>query len=295
MVNLSAVKLCWRPHSHNEPSLDKILPPLLISVEQTDSKALRCIYQLCNEKNKDNRIPMLCHNGWDVLSPLIKCLHCKEKETVRQLALLTLANLSIPMENKAIMALGHLSQEILSVLYKIIHEEAPEAYLACICLVNLSFLGDAIEPLFFFSFSNSCNNTSTSLGHEFSGYHIMEQIIQKCGVLPGTQSPESEAVRWLYVLIKNITNTKRICSTIARTKIPFHIIRLLNSTQQPLLKWTSGSIEDSSLKILLNLSKWKESKEQLIQCNTSQVIQPFVGKEGIHGYRASVIQLSLTS
>lgn len=291
---------CNAKEDDDNPPLDQVLPRLLHEMKEAedteDTSALRCIYQLCNEQHEENRIAMICRSRWDVITPLIKCLVSNNKGDGRHLACLTLANLSIPMENKAVMALGKDSDSLLSALYGVIQRKHPEAYLSCICLVNISFLKDAIQPLFLFSPSNVFHKNIPPLQNSLSACRIIESLIQTCTYPPVTATVQSETVRWACVLLKNVTsNSEAICNLIAKTKIPSHVVGYLRFTKQPLIKWTHASVEDSALQIVLNLCKWSESKRLLVQLNTSRWLQAIIGQGGIHDYRAGVILLNLES
>ncbi len=113
-----------------------------------------------------HRISIVCTSKWDVIGLLIKCLRIDEIQTsksvgilqyeqhqkIRQLACLTLNNLSIPKENKSIMILGCHATALLENLTRIIRiQESETSYLCCICLMNLSFLTDGVEPIITFT------------------------------------------------------------------------------------------------------------------------------------------------
>ena len=274
----------------DEPSLSKVLPAILKDLNNEPSiTSLRCLNQLCNEKNGVNRIAMLCCCKWDVLTPLIYVMtKCDGKE--RRLACLILANLSIPFENKAVMALGNLSLPLFSALYSVIQERSPEAYIACICLANISYLDDALEPIFQFS---QTETVLSPLENSNSACRILERVIQTCPYPPSKATVQSEAVRWTCVILKYCSKSEINCSMIAKTTIPAYIVGYLNYTKNPLVKWTNGSVEDSSLQIILHMCQWSETKELLKRLNTVRVLQPIIGKGGIHDYRAVTVTCNL--
>ena len=82
-----------------------------------------------------------------------------DTDEVRRLACLTLNNLSIPFENKAVMAFGPGSKILLEKLVQLIRLRVPEAYLCCICLMNLSFLDDALDVFVNYSPFTAANPT----------------------------------------------------------------------------------------------------------------------------------------
>ena len=111
-------KVSKAPKPSPPPNLDDI--PDLVQVimaeeEETGEKAaaaVKRIYELCDVWHKQNRVPMVCSGKWDVLTPLVKCLQ-QENDGIRHLACLALNNLSIPTENKGVMALGPVSSDVM--------------------------------------------------------------------------------------------------------------------------------------------------------------------------------------
>ena len=135
------------PAPSKPPTLDDIPDLLKTMTEEKGEKsaaATKRIYELCDVGHKQNRVPMVCSGKWDVLTPLAKCL-TQESGDGRHLACLALNNLSIPTENKRVMALGPASKDVIGGLCKVIAEDKQESYLCCICLMNLSFL-EALAP-----------------------------------------------------------------------------------------------------------------------------------------------------
>ncbi len=111
-------------------------------------------------KSQFDRIPIVCTSKWDIIGSLVNCLMINETEhpidvrheKIRRLACLTLNNLSIPKENKSIMILGCHAKPLLQSLTHVIKmQDAETSYLCIICLMNLSFLPDGIEPILTFS------------------------------------------------------------------------------------------------------------------------------------------------
>lgn len=141
------------------------VPELLNDIEAPSQEmrvvALKKIYEL-TRKRKHLRVPIVCTTEWNIVDLLTKCLlnhspcasgHDTMKNNARRIACLTLNNLSIPYENKAVMMFGPGSTNLIENLVQIIRSRLPETYLACICLTNLSFLDDAIEPILNYSSS----------------------------------------------------------------------------------------------------------------------------------------------
>lgn len=278
----------------DDSSIENTLPRLLADVASSkgnDTSALSSIYDLCNEENQHNRIPMVCTSKWDVLDPIIRCLS-HEEGNGKQLACLILANLAIPFENKAIMALGIFSEDLFTGLFSIVQSGVPEAYLACICLVNISYLRDSVEPIFFFSLEapNDMDNDVRRIESPNSACRILESVIGSCVYPPIVASVRSEAVRWACALVKQVTIKKGVCDALIQTKIPLRVLGYLKHTKQPLCKWTENSVEDLSLGILLNLSKWTKALKHLKDLDTFDTIGYIVGRGGVHDYKASLVR-----
>jgi len=121
------------------PTLDDI-PDLVEQMlnSKGEKSAAERIYELCDVGHKRNRVPMVCSGKYNVLTPLAKCLTQKSGDG-RHLACIALNNLSIPTENKRVMALGPASQAVIGGLCMVIAEDKQESYLCCICLMSLSF------------------------------------------------------------------------------------------------------------------------------------------------------------
>lgn len=283
----------------DEPHIDSVLPQLLTDIEnaeENDTTALRCVYQLCNEENQQNRVAIICSSKWDALTILIKCLSYKEGNG-KQLACLTLANLAIPFENKVLMSLGSSAEVLFTELFTIMKSNIPETYLACICLVNLSFVKDAVRPIFFFALNppniNYSKKSIPLLDNPNSACRILEGIIRACIYPPIAATVQSEAVRWACALVKHVTVVEDVCNMLVKTQIPRHIVGYLKFTKQPLSKWTDSSVEDLSLRILLNFSKWPQTLEVMKKLDTLRVIGFIIGQGGVHDYRASLIRACL--
>jgi 3-oxoacyl-ACP reductase-like protein len=104
------------------PTLDDIpelIEQMLNSKGEKSAAATKRIYELCDVGHKQNRVFMVCSGKYDVLTPLAKCL-TQESGDGRHLACLALNNLSIPTENKRVMALGPASKDVIGGLCKVI-------------------------------------------------------------------------------------------------------------------------------------------------------------------------------
>jgi len=153
----------YRIDSSINQDLKYNVPELLRNIQAPSLKirvtALKKLYELTG-KRQHLRVPIVCTTEWNVVDLLTKCLfsqnpHDSGNDTVqnnaRRIACLTLNNLSIPYENKAVMMFGPGSTTLIESLVQIMRLKLPETYLVCICLMNLSFLDDAIEPILNYS------------------------------------------------------------------------------------------------------------------------------------------------
>ncbi|KAL7529628.1 hypothetical protein ACHAXR_003064 [Thalassiosira sp. AJA248-18] len=137
------------------------------------TEALQKLYDLTKKGNEHNRVPLCNEQNWDnvvgVLSTalLASIEEDSEKNTIeggtknqsknkqsvdddRRLICWTLNNLSIPYENKLAIALGAHSANLFQAITMVIQANLPESYLCCICLLNITFLADAIRPVTFY-------------------------------------------------------------------------------------------------------------------------------------------------
>ena len=209
--------------------------------------ALEALYNLT--KKEHNRVPLLNNTEkWNVVSTLTNALLSSmenntnetkgsNKQSIdedRRLICWTLNNLSVPYENKERIALGEHSTQLCQGLTMVIQANEPETYLCCICLMNLSYLSDAIRPITFYVPSSygaapysptkrSRSETSESieprsseimyqvLGNKSSLIRVIEQMmITNAPYLCKIQSKQSvqcEAIRWACGFIRNITST----------------------------------------------------------------------------------------
>jgi hypothetical protein len=104
-----------------------------VGMSPEKSAEKRKSYELCDVGRKHNRVPMVCNGGrYNVLAPLTMCLTQDGGEQHwRNLACLSLVNLSILTENKHVMALGSADGAVLSRV--LAEDDVPEeGHLCCI-------------------------------------------------------------------------------------------------------------------------------------------------------------------
>lgn len=271
------------------PQLDDIpdlLETMLNDKGEKSAAATKRVYELCDVGHKQNRVPMVCSGKWDVLTPLAKCL-TQESGDGRHLACLALNNLSIPTENKRVMALGPASKEVIGGLCKVIAEDKQESYLCCICLMNLSFLEASITSIL--RHSPSTKGTVAPLDNPDSLIRVLEKLLANSPTAPKSGSGKSEGVRWACGLIKNLAKSEENAALFGKTEIPKCVVdNLRNSSSTPPSRWTSNSLEDFSLFVVLNLAQWIGSKDALLDAGTVDVIKPMMSEGDLQGLKATM-------
>ena len=271
------------------PTLDDIpelLEAMLNSKGEKSAAATKRIYELCDVGHKQNRVPMVCSGKYDVLTPLAKCL-TQESGDGRHLACLALNNLSIPTENKRVMALGPASKAVIGGLCKVIAEDKQESYLCCICLMNLSFLEASITTILQHSPSSEGKDLSP-LDNPESLLRVLEKLLTSSPAAPKSSNGKSEGVRWACGLIKNLAKSEENAALIGKTDIPKCVVENIRATTAPPARWTSNSLEDFSLFVILNLAQWPVSRDALISAGAVEVIKPIMVEGDLQGLKATM-------
>ena len=254
---------------------------------EKSAAATKRIYELCDVGHKQNRVPMVCSGKYDVLTPLAKCL-TQESGDGRHLACLALNNLSIPTENKRVMALGPASKAVIGGLCKVIAEDKQESYLCCICLMNLSFLEASITTILQHSPVADGKDAKAPLDNPDSLLRVLEKLLTNSPAVPKSGSGKSEGVRWACGLIKNLAKSEENAALIGKTEIPKCVVENIRSTTAPPSRWTSNSLEDFSLFVVLNLSQWPVSNEALAKAGAVDVVKPIMSEGDLQGLKATM-------
>jgi hypothetical protein len=272
--------------------------------EEKSAAATKRIYELCDVDHTQNRVPMVCSGKWDVLTPLAQCL-TQESGDGRHLACLALNNLSIPTENKRVMALGPAAKDVIGGLCKVIKEETKESYLCCICLMNLSFLEASIGAILTYSekgmtplddsdsllrvLENLLVNSRPSVPKAGSLLSVLEKLLVNSPSVPKAGSGKSEGVRWACGLIKNLAKSEENAKLIEKTEIPRCVVDNIKNSTTPPSRWTRNSLEYFSLFVILNLAQWPGPKEALVNAGAVDVIKPIMMAEGdLQGLKATM-------
>ena len=282
------------PESSKSPSAIPSRPPQmedipdLIETMTTEkgekaAAATKRIYELCDVGHKQNRVPMVCSGKYDVLGPLAQCL-TQDSGDGRHLACLALNNLSIPTENKRVMALGPSSAAVIGGLCKVIAEDKQESYLCCICLMNLSFLEASITTML----QHSPDGSASPLDNPNSLLRILEKLLKNAPAVSKTGSGKSEGVRWACGLIKNLAKSEENAALFGKTDIPKCVVNNIKNTAAPPSRWTSNSLEDFSLFVVLNLSQWSGSRGALIDAGATDVVKPIMTEGDLQGLKATM-------
>merc|ERR1712084_68195 len=279
-----------KPASVKPPTLEDIPELIKQMTEEKGEKsasATKRIYELCDVGHKQNRVPMVCGGKWDVLTPLALCL-TQESGDGRHLACLALNNLSIPTENKRVMALGPASKDVIGGLCKVIAEDKQESYLCCICLMNLSFLEASITTILQYSPVDEGAEPVPPLDNSNSLIRVLEKLLTNTPSVPKSGSGKSEGVRWACGLIKNLAKSEENAKLFGQTEIPKCVVENIRTTTAPPSRWTSNSLEDFSLFVALNLAQWPISREALVEADAVNVIQPIMAEGDLQGLKATM-------
>lgn len=218
--------------------LDEISSSLLSPTESVRKTAAKSIYELSDVSHKKNRVSIVRHS-WSLVSNIVKCLEISTGDA-RHLALLALNNLSIPSDNKKTFVQDGHREEILTCLVEVIAKDSAEAYLACICAMNMSFLESSVDSIA--SFPNLLPTLETLL---------------KDGVKAKQGSGKSESVRWACGLLKNLSRSKEASVLISQTSILESILQTLKNPSSA-SRWSNNSTEDFVLFTVLHLSQFED-------------------------------------
>jgi len=267
------------------------IPDLLETITTKKGKksvaAVKRIYELCDVGHKQNRVPMICSGKYDVLVTLARCL-TQESGNGRHLTCLALNNLLIPMENKRAITLGPSLSAIIAGLCKVIAEDKQDSYLCCICLMNLSFLEASITTMLQHSPVPDGSYPIPPLNNSKSLIRILEKLLKKASAGPKRRSGEYEYedVRWACGLIKNLAKSEENAALFGKTEIPNRAVENVRYSTAPPSRWTSNSLEDFSLFIILNLAQWPVSRQGLSKAGAVDAIKPIMKDGDLQGLKA---------
>ena len=233
-------------------------------------------------------MPIVCTTKWDVCTALANCLDHNitmlpnsttgDADEIRRLTCLTLNNLSIPFENKAVMVLGPGSKLLLQKLVLLISLRVPEAYLCCICLVNLSYMEDAIDIFMNYSplmaanpsiFRSSATSTTSKSSLDLRTIHLRASANSKKSLRSDSATIQQAFSPTLSRPSSRNPSPARQCSIHSMTPAlddPNSLLRVLEKLLQayrPFLMSTVLSIEGEAVRwaiaFLRNLTRTESS------------------------------------
>ena len=244
------------PSSFTGASSEKQMRKQIKAFNLKRTSALQKLHELTTKSLEHNRIPLVQTDKWNIVSALSMTLiescqngagpNNKNLDENRRLICWTMNNLSIPYENKAKMILDD-KCTILQALTMVIRLDLPEAYIACICINNLTFLAGAIRPVTFFvppvddddSYHFKTNGLRTLsatkseekmkkfeavLGNPSSLICTIERMMVNNApyLLSDVKSVQGEAIRWACGFIRNVTSggDKQLNSSVISTTSP---------------------------------------------------------------------------
>jgi hypothetical protein len=129
-------------------------------------------------------------------------------------------------------------------------------------------------------------NTHNSLSSLQLGARI--EVLTNSPAALKTSSGKSECVGWACGLIKNLAKSEDNAALIRQTDIPKCVIKNIHAATAPPSRWTSNSLEDYSLFIVLNLVQWPGSREALIKARAVDVIKPITAETDLQGLKATM-------
>jgi hypothetical protein len=195
------------------------------------------VYELSDVGHKRNRVTMV-KSHYSVVPALLKVVSTSTGDC-RHLALLSLNNLSIPLENKKALTADDELEKLLPVMLDVMKSDSTEAYLAAICLMNLSFLESSVAK--FVTAPGFLKTIETFISSNKAG---------------------GEGVRWTCGLIKNLSRKPDAARAILGTKIPPLLLALLKATSANSSRWANNSLEDFASFVVLHLAQHAGDKDQ---------------------------------
>lgn len=249
--------------------------------------AAKSIYELCDVGHKQNRVPMLCSDKYDVLRALRECLTHEGNDDKLHFVCLALNNLSIPDENKRVMALERGSKTLIANLLSVIASGKKEAYLCCICLMNLSFL-ESVSPVIG-QFSPQKKSilgqpTLPPLENPKSLLRIIQEVLAFAA--RGTAD-----FRWAFGLLATLARNTDNALLIGQTAIPAVAMENIRLSKVPPSQWQTNSLEDFSLFLILYVAQ-AFAHQPPSECKTwtgsVNVLIPIMEDPGVQGLKATM-------
>lgn len=237
-------------------------------------KAAKGLYELSDVDHKSNRVVMAKSTDYNVVEVVCGGVNSQGNNDIRHLCLLVLNNLSIPQEAKEVLAKGGDAKLIFDTCTDTINNDPQEAYLAAICLMNLSFLTEIVPEML----------TGGNAEGDIKGKDALLPIITRV-----VSHGNSEAARWCCGLMKNISKTPQGAMAICDSELPnvlFDFMRIDHVDADDIsAAWLSNSIEDFVLYVFLYISQCKTMRDGMIT-DSLGALSPLTSDSGIQGLKA---------
>jgi len=253
------------PKSQTLADMPLILEALGSENDKSRKLACKSVYELSDVGHKRNRVTMV-KSHYSVVPALLKVVSTSTGDC-RHLALLSLNNLSIPLENKKSLTADGELEKLLPVMLDVMKSDSTEAYLAAICLMNLSFLESSVAK--FVTAPGFLKTIETFISSNKAG---------------------GEGVRWTCGLIKNLSRKPDAARAILGTKIPPLLLALLKATSANSSRWANNSLEDFASFVVLHLAQHAGDKDQEKMKGIVDVMRPVaMSAVGIQSLKAKII------
>jgi len=154
--------------------------------------------------------------------------------------------------------------------------------------MNLSFLEASITTILQYSPVADGAAPMPALENPDSLIRVLEKLLANSPSTPKSGSGKSEGVRWACGLIKNLAKSEENAILFGKTDIPKCVVDNLRNTNTPPSRWTSNSLEDFSLFVVLNLAQWDGSKSALVDAGAVDVIKPIMSEGELQGLKATM-------
>jgi hypothetical protein len=86
-----------------------------------------------------------------------------------------------------------------------------------------------------------------------------------------------------------LAKSEENAAMIGKTDIPKCVVENIRATTTPPSRWTSNSLEDFSLFVILNLAQWSVSREALIHAGAVDVVKPIMSGGDLQGLKATMV------
>jgi len=251
-------------------------------------------------------VPIVHSTRFDVIASLALCIGPDAPTNDRRQALAIFNNLCIPVDNKAVILFRASHKDVLPVLLSVVRSCPEESHLAIVCLFNLAFLDEAKPFLFHYvapddGMGKMEQQSGTALRNRLSLLRTMEAAVRD--VVPvvvaqlSSSKPTSkevslsqEVVRWSMRLLDSLVTCDEDAITVAtdtifpQVAIQFLASTLLEDEKKKMICWTSHSLEDNALLLLVHLAQHGDECIHALQSEQmTEMLRRLDGIGGVHG------------